>query len=295
MICCSPYYHEVAKGKRILLPCRKCIPCKIQYCDEWATRVMHESTSHKHNSFITLTYSDFYNPYELDKKVLQKFIKRLRKNLKSPLKYFACGEYGSKGQIYNIYGDLGRPHYHVVLFGFDCFNKKHIEALKKSWTFCDYDILSMSKIAEPLNYQRARYTAQYVMKKYNNDMKEEIYGDYQQPFLLMSRGLGKDYFLENIDKIMAQGFVYTDGSARRSIPRYYLDLVDKILDGDIMELADSEYVWKFGLEHTIQKVRNARLKDKKISDKYGSSIKYACSLAEFHQAQDKFFNRHSEV
>lgn len=277
------------------MPCRKCIPCKIQYCDEWATRCVHESMSHQHSSFITLTYSDEYNPFELDKKVLQKFIKRIRKNLKSPLRYFASGEYGEKGQSYSILSGMGRPHYHVILFGFDCFNHSHIEALKKSWTFCDYDVSDINKIAEPLTFYRARYTAQYVMKKYNGVLKEEMYGDYQQPFLLMSRGIGKDYFLENIDKIMSQGFVYTDGFAKRSIPHYYMNLLDKVLAGDILELADSKYVWKFGLEHTINKMLNAVKKDKKISEKYGSSVKYACSLAEFHQAQDKFFNRHSEV
>ena len=54
---------------------------------------------------------------------LQKFFKRLRRDTNTPIKYFACGEYGKRsrliqtrsGRLYQTDGD--RPHYHFILYG----------------------------------------------------------------------------------------------------------------------------------------------------------------------------------
>lgn len=55
---------------------------------------------------MTLTYDDDNCPLSLDKTALQKFWKRFRKLVDVPIRYFACGEYGSLNW---------RPHYHALV------------------------------------------------------------------------------------------------------------------------------------------------------------------------------------
>lgn len=45
-------------GRDIKLPCGRCIGCKLQRAQQWATRCLHESQQHKQNCFLTLTYRD---------------------------------------------------------------------------------------------------------------------------------------------------------------------------------------------------------------------------------------------
>ena len=49
---------------------------------------------HKENCFVTLTYNDDNLPPDLslDKRAFQLFMKRLRKRVKVPIRFFACGE-----------------------------------------------------------------------------------------------------------------------------------------------------------------------------------------------------------
>lgn len=71
---------------------------------------MHESQSHDFSCFVTLTYDDEHMPYggDLHYRHFQLFLKKLRKRLGRPVRYFMCGEYGDR---------LGRPHYHAILIG----------------------------------------------------------------------------------------------------------------------------------------------------------------------------------
>ena len=67
--------------------------------------------------FITLTYDDAHLPYNqsLSVRDFQLFMKRLRKEFGSGVRFFHCGEYGEK---------TGRPHYHAILFNCDFKDKK---------------------------------------------------------------------------------------------------------------------------------------------------------------------------
>ena len=38
--------------------CGRCIGCRLEYSRQWAVRCIHEAKMHKHNEFITLTYSE---------------------------------------------------------------------------------------------------------------------------------------------------------------------------------------------------------------------------------------------
>ena len=91
------------------LPCGKCIGCAMVKRAEWAVRCYHESMLHEQNCFVTLTYDDEHLPSSLQVEDLQKFFRRLR-DTGNKLRYFACGEYGSRTR---------RPHYHALIFGMD--------------------------------------------------------------------------------------------------------------------------------------------------------------------------------
>ena len=97
----------------LVVPCGKCLSCRIAKRREWTMRLWHELPYHQSSIFLTLTYDDDNLPpnASLSKSDLQKFFKRLRKDLSyvdRKIKYFAAGEYGPK---------TNRPHYHAIVFG----------------------------------------------------------------------------------------------------------------------------------------------------------------------------------
>ena len=101
----------------LTVPCGMCMGCRIDYSREWAIRCVHESKMHKQNAFVTLTYDNYFLPEygSLRKSHVSKFIKALRQSTGKRIKFFASGEYGSQ---------TDRPHYHILLFGYDFPDKK---------------------------------------------------------------------------------------------------------------------------------------------------------------------------
>lgn len=159
-------FHEKKNCRQVVLPCGRCIGCRIRIRESWATRIFCESKMHADNAFVTLTYNEDCLPRYggLDYRDFQLFAKRLRK-AKGPFRFFVAGEYGE---------DHLRPHWHVLLFGlnFDdrvkC-NSLHSRSdlyrspeLEKLWT------KGFSSIGE-LNYTTARYCASYVISKRSPD------------------------------------------------------------------------------------------------------------------------------
>jgi hypothetical protein len=131
-------------------PCRRCVGCRNDYAREWAIRMMHESTLHEANSFITLTYNDQFLPaiFSEDGRILgrgtlnyehfKNFMKRFRKALAQPFFDYFRKKYGkrfNKDLYWRLaykrapkvryymgpeYGDQHlRPHYHAIIFGYD--------------------------------------------------------------------------------------------------------------------------------------------------------------------------------
>ena len=122
-----PYPEEVQIG------CNQCFGCQKRKARQWATRCALEAMCHRENCFITLTFNNdaLFSPergvgYTLNPRDLQIFMKRLRNQIKKlhykkmqsgkvklgspvpPIKMFAAGEMGGRN---------GRPHYHVLIFG----------------------------------------------------------------------------------------------------------------------------------------------------------------------------------
>jgi len=142
------------------LPCGKCVGCRERKAREWALRCLHEAQMHKHNSFITLTYSPEALPNDGGLRIgdFQRFSKRLRKRV-GRFRFYHCGEYGSR----NL-----RPHYHALLFGIDFhqdrvlvqespYSRYRSATLESVWGLGRCDIGNIT-------YESAAYCARYVHK-----------------------------------------------------------------------------------------------------------------------------------
>ncbi len=219
MVCTSPITLRTKPG--MLFRCRKCLSCQITKRQEWAMRCVMEAETHSKNSFLTLTFNNEYLPPQgVEVRHLQLFFKRLRKHLGKTIKikYVACGEYGE---------NFGRPHYHVLLFGFD-FDEDKIflkttrkgeliyrsPLLEKLWPY------GISAIGT-LTHSSASYVAGYVHKKFNNtDEKEARHyindlGVIQtKEFICSSNGIARDFYerhkrqIYNHDYLVYQGKKY---------------------------------------------------------------------------------------
>ena len=96
----------------LMVPCGRCIGCRLDRSLQWAMRCVHEASMHEDNCFITLTFDDDHlGDGSLKVSDFQNFMKRLRQAIApKKVRFFHCGEYGAK---------LSRPHHHACLFGFD--------------------------------------------------------------------------------------------------------------------------------------------------------------------------------
>lgn len=216
-ICWSPkkYSKEYVPFQ---LPCGKCLECRLDYARQWAVRCVHEAQMHKENSFITLTYSDEKLISEkLNYSDFQKFAKRLRRSVNSPIGYFVTGEYGEKTK---------RPHWHACIFGWSppdgtpaYKNERqdqfyHSKKLAELWGNgnCDYT---------ELNFKTAGYCARYAAKKlvhgYDQDHEFHPISKKSSKHAIGKKWLEKYYATDcfNYGQI-----VLADG-ATCSIPRYY--------------------------------------------------------------------------
>lgn len=160
--------------------------------------------------FVTLTYAEENLVFGscgaiLCKSDLQKHFKRIRKRVEpKSIKYYACGEYGN----------LGRPHYHYLIFyrgNFDRFKLMNI--IKDSW------LLGFIKVLPVAGAQG--YVTKYILK--NDKRDHEV-----KPFSCCSIGLGIDYLTPSMvryHKENLQSFCVKPGGYRINLPRYYKDKI----------------------------------------------------------------------
>lgn len=240
-----------------LVACNHCYACTLNSSAEWATRIMFEAKKYECNFWLTLTYNDDNLPIAekmnfgeetftnygdemwitgtLVPDHITTFLKSLRKNYERKghkgIKFYLCGEYGEKTK---------RPHYHIVLMNcpldISQFYGSHIDTnfkahwksheLKRYWDKGIHDICE-------LEWSDAAYTARYCAKKIFKTVSNRDYAaNGKEPeFVRMSRGIGKDYFLENKEKIIKQDGVVAKtvkGNVTKvKMPRYYMKLIEK--------------------------------------------------------------------
>lgn len=149
------------------LPCGQCVGCRLERSRQWAMRCVDEASLYKQNCFLSLTYNDENLPKDgsLCLRDFQLFMKRLRKSAGCRLRFFHCGEYGSK---------FGRPHYHCLVFGFDFADKllykvtNSGEKLYVSKKLSELWPVGFSSVGS-VTFESAAYVARYVMDKVTGD------------------------------------------------------------------------------------------------------------------------------
>lgn len=241
------------KGYLIKVPCGKCIGCRNDYARRWSARCYHEGFMHNHFkncAFITLTFNNNMlfkrkNPWSVDKLLFSQWIKRFRERVQAKyaectdtkLRFYACGEYGSKG----------RPHYHMLLYGFNFPDKYVIQGqgypkklqpkyingrlvknyrspfLEECWTPPNSsDSYGFTTISD-VNQFTCSYVARYVMKK--SGLNE--FPDREPVFTNASRmpGIGYDYLVNYYKEMFSAGCIHIGKDFVTDIPRYYVDKV----------------------------------------------------------------------
>lgn len=219
----NSWYLDHGTIEKVEVKCGKCIECLAARANEWTCRILAEASLYDDNCFLTLTYAD--NPVNLIKSDLQKFIKRLRKFLEpKKIRYFACGEYGSKGN---------RPHYHLIIFN---WKPSDLEFFYKSGLNNIYKSQILSKIwnrgfvsVGDISAYSAMYCAKYLQKL--NVRQHDV-----DPFLVMSNhpGIGLEYFKKNL-KSLETDSLYFEG-VKYMLPRYFLDYAKRELSFDDFQL-----------------------------------------------------------
>lgn len=199
---------------------------------------MHEASLRECNSFLTLTFQT--DPVSLDVGHLQLFFKRLR-NRDLPVRYYACGEYGER---------LGRPHYHVLLFGTDFsldrypwrttpsgFPVYRSPTLEECWPHGNSEI-------GDITFESASYVAGYVRKKIKGDHSDDHYVRYDEEgvghevkpeFAVMSRrpGIGAGWLDRFRPEVLRDDSVLSRGRLCKP-PRYY-DNLNAELEPELVE------------------------------------------------------------
>lgn len=234
----------------IQIACGQCVGCRLERSRQWALRCVHEASLYDDNCFITLTFAPEHlekreNPWSLDVRDYQLFMKRLRKKFGAKIRFFHCGEYGEK---------YGRPHYHACLFNFD-FPDKELwkvvnghrlytsKSLEELWPF------GFSSIGD-VTFESAAYVARYIMKKITGENSELRYGlvdsetgEYtpiKPEYTTMSRrpGIGKEWFDSFSTDVYPSDFITINGKKCRP-PKFYDKLYEKERPYEFLDLKEA--------------------------------------------------------
>lgn len=247
------------------VPCGRCPNCIKKRVSAWQFRLEQEQKHSITASFITLTYSDDHLPFTeeniphatLEKSDLQKFLKRLRKEcIKSsiqpvPLKYYACGEYGTTTQ---------RPHYHLILFNVPHPMLRYSGIIERIWGKGHIQI-------DPCTPASIGYVTGYVMKKNMENQYihfKKIYNpitkrnethltrtwknenDKRNPeFATMSKHLGEHYLTTSTIKYHHahnNNYIVSKGGIKVTLPNYYKEKIFNESQKQILKNKTEEYI-----------------------------------------------------
>lgn len=276
------YFNKEEIGSRpyteVSLPCGQCTGCRLRRSRDWATRCTHEASERlerdEDSSFLTLTFNQKSLPRDesVDIRDLQLFMKRLRAwharkvwkigkdryedrtrhSTANKIGFFACGEYGEECEVcamprrlcrcLRFQKTLGRPHYHLLIFGLDFYDKElrkeengyswyTSETLAKLWPF-GWHIIGQ------LSWQSAAYVARYCTKKVNGEPQEEHYKKVNRrtgeilrlvpEFATMSRrpAIGKSWARRFHGDLYPEPLITIEGR-KVEVPKYYDRMVEE--------------------------------------------------------------------
>lgn len=246
-----------AYNKHEIIPCGKCIGCRLENSRQWANRGFLEGQLWENNWFVTLTYDDENIPKleyietskgytftedenwggTLEPKDIHTFMNTLRQIMKreygeTGIRYMLCGEYG---------GTTERPHYHIIFFNLNLpletffeprvINKEiyfRNKVIERAW---DKGISNISEAS----WNNIAYTARYITKKINGLESEEIYaskGQDQKEFFRASNrpGIGFGYYEKYKHKIYEKDQILIKNKAGivpSKPPKYFDKLYEK--------------------------------------------------------------------
>lgn len=210
-----------------MLPCRKCLPCRLNTAREKALRAWHHSQLFDNNIFLTLTYDDEHlESPRLIYPHFQTFMKDLRNHLgNDPNHRISCmvtGEYGDKKQ---------RPHWHALIFNYEPSDPKH-----KYTSELGHRVFNSATLRElwprgesefgALTIDSANYVARYAAKKltHGNDQDHDFHPIHKTS---SKNAIGKPWIEQHWKQTFDLGYCYLPNGQKTSIPRYYVDWLKK--------------------------------------------------------------------
>jgi len=239
MPCTDPIRVRVGTRETPLgqvVQCGNCESCLESRTKEWALRCELEGRSHERKIFVTFTYRDSCLPFghlspTLAPYDLKNFWKRLRKHYSGiPIKYFACGEYGDRTY---------RPHYHAIIFNLDFADKKISKYSPNGPYYTSPTLDSIwghgNCIIADATTESSAYVARYIIGK-KTRAKESLY-EYlgiEPEFMRCSKGIGKNWYLNNIYNVHPHSNIITKGNIKNKVPRYFLKLLQKIDEDELL-------------------------------------------------------------
>lgn len=248
----------------IRVPCGQCAACRLTRTYAWALRLIHESSLHETNSFLTLTYDDSHLPANgcLDKTAFPTFARALRKR-GIQLRYYHCGEYG---------GRYLRPHYHAAIFGQDWHEDRHFYKTKNGFRLFNSPLLDAVwkqgyVVIGDLTLDSAAYIARYITK----DQRPKRLGDLTKEYATMSRrpGIAAGWIDRWHRDVYMHDYVIAEGKKFRP-PKYY-DSRYELTNTDIKQLRQSRraHVLKSKPSSNYQRTANERKLATALNQKCG--------------------------
>lgn len=260
--------------RSLILPCGQCVGCRLERSRQWAMRCLHESQMHENSCFITLTYSEDNLPYRgsLEYRHFQLFMKRLRRKLGIPVRFYMCGEYGDT---------YGRPHFHACLFG--CFFDDRVPFSKSGSGSVVYTSELLSSLWDrgfasvgDVTFESAAYVARYVMKKVTGSLAESHYERFcpitgeiyslvpEFTHMSLKPGIGFSWFEKfkcevygrSVDDVDTADYVIVNGQKVRP-PKYYdrlLTVMDP-MSKDWLDFSRYTKAQSFGDDYTVDRLR----------------------------------------
>lgn len=241
-MCLYPLYDDSRinpiSGKLVPIPCGRCKGCIVDRITLWTQRLTYEYITNR-CSFVTFTYDDYHLPYNDGSvyptariKDLSNYFDSLHHLIRyyaskgsynaeycnSNFKYFAVSEYGEKSRV-------RRPHYHALIFGLDFLRCEKL--IKHTWKYgyCDVGAIQKGGI---------RYVLKYLHKQYDRESNLNTFFDYgcELPSMRCSPGLGKNYFLSQVDNINKYGCMKI-GSRFVPVPSYWKNKLFNYCDKNV--------------------------------------------------------------
>lgn len=219
---------------------------------------MLENLCHSVSAFVTLTYAEDTLPVDMSLRPadFQNFMKRLRehisrKNSGQKIRFYGVGEYGDTTQ---------RPHYHVLLFGYQTCLRGHslYSAVQSSCcSQCDQirEVWGLGHVGlGTVTHQSVRYVCGYMTKNMRHRHDARLHGREPEFSFKSNRpGIGYPALAEVTETILSYGLDKGEvpthlrhGPIKRPLGRYlrgkvadWLQMDTRSVDEEVQALWES--------------------------------------------------------